>query len=169
MTAPDSRNLNPTPEANQKTESHRTSRRMQTGLGITLLGLSMFIVGARPGWFGWDFSPVVGFVQIAVFLIGLAVICIGGYLSLACLWNHHGMTIAADIGLRMVCTGYVIAVFCGMADVFGFGSHPLPGVPYFGPLQALGVEVGQFFIGLGFILVIPYHRRPKTTLNIKRA
>lgn len=136
-------------------------KRMRTGLALTLLGMSIFILGARPSWFGLDFSPVIGFVQIAVFEIGLAFICIGGYLALASLWNHNPISIAADIGLRMVCTGYVISVFSGMADVFGFGSHALPGVPYFGPLQALGVVIGQVFIGLGFILVIPYHRRNK--------
>jgi hypothetical protein len=161
MTAPDSRNLNLENPPAVKTGKLQPLKRMRVGLGVTLLGMSIFVLGARPGWFGWDFSPVIGFVQIAVFEIGLALICIGGYLALASLWNHNPVSIAADIGLRMVCTGYVIAVFSGMADVFGFGSHLLPGVPYFGPLQALGMEVGQFFIGLGFILVIPYHKRPK--------
>jgi hypothetical protein len=56
----------------------------------------------------------------------------------------------------MVSTGYVITVFAGMADVFGFGSHPLPGVPYFGTWQARGVEVGQAVIALGFLLMIPW-------------
>ena len=39
------------------------------------------------------------------------------------------VTIAADIGIRMVATGYVIAVFCGMADVFGFGTQLRPRRP----------------------------------------
>jgi len=99
---------------------------------------------------------VVGFVQIAVMLVGLAFICIGGYLSLAALWYKQPATIPAEIGLRLVATGYVICVFCGMADVFGFGSHPLPGVPYFGPLQAAGVEFGEIIIAIGFLLLIPY-------------
>jgi hypothetical protein len=134
-------------------------RRARVGLLITLAGFLLFLLGARPSLFGLDRSPVIGFVQIAVFLIGLAVICIGGYISLLSLWKERALSIAADIGKRMVATGYVIAVFAGMADVFGLGSHPLPGVPYFGPLQALGVEIGQTFIAIGFLLLLPFGQK----------
>jgi hypothetical protein len=122
----------------------------------TLFGLFIFVIGAKPNWFGWDRSPVVGFIQIAVFLIGLALICIGGYVGLLALWGREQRSILADIGLRLVGTGYVIAVFTGMADVFGLGSQPLPNVPYFGPWQAGGVLIGQIFIAIGFLLTIPY-------------
>ena len=132
--------------------------RIRTGLFITLAGFFIFIVGAKPDWLGWDRSPVVGFVQIAVFLVGLAIICIGGYIGLLALWGGEQRSIAADIGLRLVSTGYVISVFAGMADVFGMGTHPLPGVPYFGPVQATGVVLGEIIIGVGFILLIPYQR-----------
>ncbi len=130
--------------------------RIRVGLVTTFIGLFVFTVGAKPGWFGWDRSPVVGFVQIAVFLIGLAIICLGGYISLLALWKGAPRTIAADIGLRLVSTGYVIAVFAGMADVFGMGSQPPPQVPYFGPWQATGVLIGQIIIAVGFLLLIPY-------------
>lgn len=130
-------------------------RRIRFGLFITLIGLLIFLIGARPGMFGMDRSPVIGFVQIAVFLIGLAVICIGGYMSMMALWKNEPPSIAADIGLRMVSTGYVVTVFTGMADVFGFGSHPLPGVPFFGGWQAIGVMIGQAVIAVGFLLMIP--------------
>lgn len=46
----------------------------------------------------------------------------------------------------------------GMADVFGLGSHPLPGVPYFGAWQARGVEFGQAIIAIGLLMLIPYHK-----------
>jgi hypothetical protein len=136
-------------------------RRARTGLLITLGGFLVFLIGARPGMFGIDRSPIIGFVQIAVFLVGLAVICIGGFISLTALWREQPTSIAADIGLRMVATGYVIAVFAGMADIFGFGSHPLPKLPFFGPWQARGVEIGQAFIALGFLLLLPLRRREK--------
>jgi hypothetical protein len=132
--------------------------RLRTSLVITIIGLFVFTVGAKPNWFGWDRSPVVGFVQISVFLIGLGIICAGGYIGLLALWNGSPRTIVADIGLRVVGTGYVIAVFSGMADVFGMGSQPLPGVPYFGPWQATGVLIGQVVIAVGFIMMMPYHR-----------
>ena len=130
--------------------------RIRAGLFFTLFGLFVFIVGAKPGWLGLDRSKVVGFVQIAVFLIGLAQICFGGYITLLALWKGKQRSIAADIGLRLVSTGYVIAAFAGMADVFGLGSQPLPAVPYFGPWQASGVLIGQVFIAVGFLLLIPY-------------
>ena len=110
-----------------------------------------------PGIFGLDRSPVTGFVQIAVFLIGLALMCIGGYFGLNALWNGEEKTISADIGLRLVATGYVVAVASGMADIFGFGNHPFPNIPYFGPWQAVGVMIGEATIALGFILLVPYH------------
>jgi hypothetical protein len=53
-------------------------RRIRFGLIVTLVGLFIFLVGARPAWFGWDRSVVVGFVQISVFLVGLAIISLGG-------------------------------------------------------------------------------------------
>jgi hypothetical protein len=53
----------------------------------------------------------------------------------------------------------LIAVFSGMADVFGFGSEPGPMVPFFGPWQARGVEVGEIVIAVGFLLLIPYSKK----------
>ncbi|MGB8212893.1 MAG: hypothetical protein WCE68_04975 [Anaerolineales bacterium] len=130
--------------------------RVRTGLFLTLCGLIVFLVGAKPAIFGLDRSPVVGFVQISVFLVGLAVICMGGYIAMMAFWRNGERTIPADIGARLVTTGYVVAVFSGMADVFGFGSQAPPLVPYFGPWQAAGVEIGEAVIAIGFLLLIPY-------------
>ncbi len=136
-------------------------RRAQVGLALTLAGFLVFLVGARPGLFGFDRSPIIGFVQIAVFLVGLAIVCVGGYVCLISLWGDRPTSIAADIGLRLVATGYVIAVFAGMADIFGFGSQTLPKLPFFGPWQARGVEIGQALIALGFLLMLPFKPREK--------
>lgn len=133
--------------------------RMRLGLGIVLLGLFIFLLGLNPGLFGLDRSPVIGFVQISVFLFGLALICFGGYVALNILWNGEEKSIAADIGFRLVSTGYVICVTSGMADIFGFGNHPFPAVPYFGPWQATGVMIGEVIIILGFLLFIPWPSR----------
>lgn len=131
--------------------------RVRFSLISVTLGLLIFTIGAKPNWYGWDRSPVVGFIQIAVFLVGLALMCLGGFVGLSALWGKEQRSIIADIGLRLVGTGYVISVFTGLADVFGMGSQPLPNVPYFGPWQAGGVLIGQFVIALGFLMVIPYH------------
>ncbi len=130
--------------------------RIRMGLSVTIIGFFLFLLGARPSIFGLDRSPVIGFVQIAMFLVGLALMCVGGYISMRTLWRNRQLSIAADIGLRLVATGYVIAVFTGMADVFGLGSHPLPDVPYFGAWQARGVEIGEAIIAIGFLLMIPF-------------
>jgi hypothetical protein len=136
------------------------TNRVRFGLIITLFGFSIFLIGARPGLFGLDRSPVIGFVQISVFLVGLAIICLGGYASLIALWANQPRSILADFGVRLVATGFVIAVFAGMADVFGFGSNRMPDM-IFGPWQARGVMFGEILIAVGFFLLFPYPRHQR--------
>lgn len=131
-------------------------RRIRIGLGLTLTGFLVFLVGARPDVFGVDRSPVIGFVQVAVFIVGLAIIAMGGYMSIMALWKDQHINIPADIGQRLVATGYVVAVFAGMADVFGFGSHSFPNLTYFGEWQARGVMLGQALMAFGFLMMIPF-------------
>jgi hypothetical protein len=146
-----------TPNSSTRRYSAGNTRfRIRLGLVVTILGFLLFLMGVDPGIFGLDRSPVTGFIQIATFLVGLALICMGGYTGLNALWNGTEKTIAADIGLRLVATGYVVAVAAGMADLFGIGNHPLPNIPYFGPWQAFGVMVGMAIIASGFVLLIPY-------------
>ena len=131
---------------------------VRAGIWLVVIGLFVFIIGAKPEWFNLDRSPVIGFVQIAVLLLGLGIIAIGGFLGLNALWAGKEKSITADIGMRVVATGYVVALFSGMADVFGLGSHPLPEVPFFGPWQALGVQIGQAIMIVGLLMFLPYHR-----------
>ena len=133
--------------------------RKRFGLIVTFIGLLIFCIGTKPEWFNLDRSPVIGFIQIAVFLIGLGLICLGGYIWLSAVWGDDTRSIPADIGQRLIGTGFVISIFTGMADVFGMGSHLYPIPPYFGPLQALGVELGQVVIIVGFLLFIPYRQK----------
>jgi hypothetical protein len=130
--------------------------RIRFSLTTVVLGLLIFTIGAKPDWFGWEGTPVVGFIQIVIFLVGLALICLGGFVGLSALWGKEQRSIIADIGLRLVGTGYVIAVFTGLADVFGMGSQTIPKTPYFGPWQAGGVLIGEIVIAVGFLMVIPY-------------
>jgi len=136
--------------------------RIRLGLVITILGLSAFVLGVNPGLFRLDRSPVVGFVQIAVFLIGLALICMGGYITLNTLWSGREKSIGADIGFRLVATGYVITVASGMADILGFGTQTFPAIPYFGIWQSIGVISGIMIIAVGFILMIPFEDNQQT-------
>jgi hypothetical protein len=139
-------------------------RRVGTGLTSTLVGFFIFLLGARPAIFGLDISPVVGFIQITVFTIGLTIICVGGYATLTGLWIKRSLSIMADIGTRLVATGYVISFFCGLADYFGFTRQHYPASPNFGPLQAGGFIIGQIIISLGFIMLIPFNSRPNKSL-----
>ena len=138
-------------------------RRIQFSLLMVLAGFVIFLVGARPGLFGLDRSHVVGFIQIAVMLVGIGIICAAGYAAVHALWRRQPPSIAADIGLRLVSTGFVVAVFSGFADVFGIGTHPLPGVPYFGVWQARGMEIGCAIIAIGFIMMYPFSRKSNSS------
>jgi hypothetical protein len=139
--------------------NHRSYQmvRVRIGLVLLIIGLGVFILGVNPAWFGLDRSSILGFVQISVFLIGLAMICLGGYMTMNALWNGRQKSIIADIGLRLVSTGYVIAVASGFADFLGFGSHPLPSIPYFGHWQSIGMMVAEIIILIGFIMMIPFN------------
>ncbi|MEW6093683.1 MAG: hypothetical protein AB1531_06945 [Chloroflexota bacterium] len=153
MTIPD------TPVSPDTTPLTSPSRlRTRFSLSLTLFGLLLFMLGAKPALFGLDRSPVVGFIQISVFTVGLGIICLGGYIGLTGFWKNGGRTIAADIGSRLVATGYVIAVFSGMADIFGMGTQLYPRLPLFGPWQATGVQIGEVLIAIGFILLVPFQR-----------
>lgn len=142
----------------QPATTSRTLRK-RVGLGITLVGMLVFLLGAAPNWFGQDRSPVVGFVQIGVFLLGLGLVALGGYFTLDALWHNQPKNIAAEIGARLVGTGYVISLASGMADVFGLGTRPLPSVPFFGYWQAGGVLIGEIVMIIGFILFAPFWAR----------
>ncbi len=143
------------PAAHPETNGRIHHDRVYLGLFIATIGFIVFIIGAKPEWIGQDRSPVIGFVQITVFLIGLAFLCLGGYISLAALWAGQEKSIAADIGLRLIGTGYVIAVFTGMADIFGMTVIDTPQIPHFGPWQSAGVQIGMGLIALGMILTVP--------------
>lgn len=129
------------------------------GVGFTLFGFLVFLLGTSPELFGLDRSEIIGFVQITVFLFGLAFICLGGFVIFQIIWAGIQKTIAAEVGLRLAATGYVIALVSGMADVFGLGTRPLPNVPFFGYWQARGVLLGEILIVIGFVLMIPFARK----------
>ena len=133
--------------------------RIRLGIILTLVGVLIFFIGARPEIVGMDRSPVIGFIQIGVMLVGLAFICFGGFWAILALWHKRTPSIAAEIGMRFISTGFVVAVISGLADIFGLGSHPFAiVVPYFGIWQARGVQIGQGIIAIGLLLMFPYSR-----------
>jgi len=133
--------------------------RKRTGIGVALIGMLIFLLGAKPELFGMDRSPVVGFIQIEVFLAGLGLIGLGGYFAMEGLWHGQPKLVVTELGARLVGTGYVIALASGMADVFGLGTRPLPDVPFFGYWQGRGVLIGQLVMLLGFVMMSPLWAR----------
>jgi len=144
-------------------------RRIQIGLAVAVGGFFVFMVGAKPELLLLDRSPVIGFIQIAAMLFGLGLICICGYLGMRGLWKDKPLSIAAELGTRVISTGYVIAIFSGLADIIGLGSHPIPDfIPYFGEWQARGMQIGEGFIAIGIMMMLPisgnplFHSQPAT-------
>jgi hypothetical protein len=133
--------------------------RIRLGIILTLIGVLIFFIGARPELVGADRSPVIGFIQVGVMMVGLAFMCFGGFWTIVSLWYKRTPSIAAEIGMRLISTGFVVATISGLADIFGFGSHPFAiVVPYFGIWQARGVQIGQGIIAIGLLLMFPYSR-----------
>jgi hypothetical protein len=151
-------------EGNKSYYQNRVTPR-RFGIGVTLFGFLLFLLGADPGLFGLDRSEVIGFVQVGMFTFGLLLICLGGTLSLNSLWPENWKSISAEIGLRLAWTGFVIAMAAGMADIFGLGTRPLAtSTTFFGFWQARGVLIGQVVIVIGFLMMIPY-RKPRLPLE----
>ena len=131
-------------------------RRIQIGIAVTFIGFLIFLLGARPEWFSLTQSPVIGYVQISVFIIGLGLMCLGAVVACYAIWQNYPKNIIADIGLRILATGFVVAAVSAFADVVGLGTRPMPYLPFFGHWQNRGVLIGQGMIILGILMMIPY-------------
>jgi len=140
-----------------KSTQRFSKTKVNIGLVLTIVGFLIFLLGADPDMVGLNRSVYIGFVQTATFSIGLAMLCLGGYLSFkACQFTDRIQSLAQDIGVRLVATGYIVSLISGMADVFGFGTQSWPALPFFGPRQAAGVIAGEIIIAIGFILYMPF-------------
>jgi hypothetical protein len=136
-------------------QNRRTRRRL--GLGLAVVGMLVFLLGARPEWFGMNRSAVIGYVQVSVFTLGLFLMCLGGVILLNALWPKGERSILADIGMRLAFTGFVVAMASGMADVFGLGTRPLPETTtFFGYWQARGVLLGEIIMIISFLMMFPW-------------
>jgi hypothetical protein len=162
--------MTPTEPSSPPTATQTTRLRVDLSILMAVLGFLIVVIGTRPEIFGLSHKPGIGFVKLAVFLVGLGILCLGGYIGIAAFWKNTERSLLADIGIRIVATGYVVSFFSGMADVFGLGSQaPSPTNMFFGPLQAAGIELGELIILVGFLMFIPYQRRRAGRLPKKDA
>jgi len=129
----------------------RWARRWMT---MVLIGFLIFAIGVDPDLIGMNRSPIVGFVQIGTWLTGLAIVLVGAYASVRLVRNGRAKTLRADIGVRLIATGYVVAAAASLADFIGIGAHRMPAV-YFGEVQAFGLAVGVLTSLLGILLYWP--------------
>jgi hypothetical protein len=149
-------------EQKKKPNGRTTKLWVNLGLGLTLLGFLMVLLGGDPGMFGLDRSPMIGFAQTATFSTGLAILCLGGFICFkGCQRKDRNQSLAQDIGVRLVATGFLVSLISGMADVFGFGTQSWPSLPFFGPRQATGVVAGEIIIMIGFLLYLPFFSTKK--------
>ena len=121
---------------------------------LVLVGLFLLIIGVYPNIIGMDRSPVIGFVQIGMWLTGLAVLLIGATMTVRVVRNGRANTLRSEIGLRLIATGYVFAVAASFADFLGIGAQGPPDIS-FGPMQAIGLAFGIVISLVGVILYWP--------------
>ncbi len=128
-------------------------------LTVDFIGLALFLLGMQPWLFGLDRSPVIGYLQIVVFLFGLGLVVLSSF-AIEKLFrpSDQPVTIREDVGARLSATGYVLVAVSCTADLIGLGSHPLPGSPHLGTLQSIGFFFGTAMIVTGLAM---YH--PRTT------
>lgn len=131
-------------------------------LTLFLVGLFLFLIGIYPDLIGMDRSPVVGFVQVGFWLFGLALSLVSAYATLRILRGGRATSLRAEIGERLIATGYVVAAAASLADFIGIGSHSIPEL-IFGPLQVIGLVVGIATGVIGLLLYWPWRRRRKAS------
>jgi len=154
-------------EENSPEQEYYSTKSMDTraifGFIVSTVGLATTIISAKPEWVGQNRSPVIGFIQLVIMLAGLALLSMGGFISLNSLWGNREKSIVADFGIRFISTGYVIALFAGLFDIFGGNmAGNSAKSPQFGPYEEVGLEIGLAIIIVGLLMMIPYKYLSKT-------
>ena len=128
----------------------------QVGIAVAFLGGVIALIGLFPSLIGFEQTPGIGILQILVILAGFSILILGAVIFVESTF-YVGIphNLAQQVGLRLSMTGLVIATASGLADVLGYGSHPL-GVegqrPLLGNLQAAGLIGGFMIASLGVLI-----------------
>src|SRR5688572_30421532 len=128
----------------------------QAGIAIALLGGMISLIGLFPTIIGLEQASGIGVFQILVILAGFSILIMGAFIFVQSTY-YPGIkhNLAQQIGLRLSMTGLVIAVAAGLADVLGFGSHPV-GIegqrPLLGTIQAFGLIGGFIIASIGVLI-----------------
>lgn len=124
------------------------------GVALIVAGFFVFVIGLFPAIIRLDVTPGFGALQIVVFLAGIGLMALGGYVYLyATRQRARQRRLRHEVGVRLVATGYVLCVVSAIADLIGIGSQNAPDVtPYFGWAQSSGVLLGMLVIIFGLWL-----------------
>ena len=127
----------------------------QFAIAVALLGAVIMLIGLFPGLTGLEITPGFGILKTLTVFFGFSLFLAGGYLFVqATFYPNVKHTLAQQIGTRLILTGLVISAASGLADVFGYGSHPAgSGLhPVFGPYKFAGFVGGFFVASMGIVI-----------------
>lgn len=124
------------------------------GVALIVAGFFVFTIGVFPAIIRLDLTPGFGALQILVFLLGIGLMALGGYIYVyATRQRERQRRLRHEVGVRLLATGYVLCVVSAIADLIGIGSHNLPDTtPYFGLAQSGGVLLGVVVMIFGLFL-----------------
>src|SRR5258706_2886553 len=130
----------------------------QAGIAISLLGGVVALIGLFPSVIGLEQAAGIGILQILVILAGFSILIFGAYMFVQSAY-YPGVrhNLAQQIAVRLSMTGLIIASASGLADVLGFGSHPVGQEgqrPLLGTWQATGVLGGFLIAALGVLIFV---------------
>lgn len=134
------------------------SKFSQFGLSVAVLGVVIALMGLFPSIIGLEATPGVGVLQILVVLVGMGLLIGGAFIFVqSTFYPHIRHNLAQQIALRLSMTGLVVSIASGLADVLGFGSHPV-GLetqrPLLGPYQMAGLIAGFFIASFGVLIFV---------------
>jgi hypothetical protein len=100
-------------------------RRARRWMTLVLISLIIFAIGIQPDLIGMNRSPIVGFVQVGVWLAGLSLLLVSATAAVRVIRNGRPNSLRADIGIRLIASGYVVAAVASLADFIGIGAGGL--------------------------------------------
>jgi len=127
----------------------------QVGIAIGALGIVLALIGLFPGLTGVPDTPGIGLVQVALLLVGEALLTFGALIYVKfTFYLGRPSNLAQQIGVRLVLTGLVFTALSGLSDILGFGSHLRTETTdiFFGRLQAFGMLFSLLLSSIGVLL-----------------
>jgi hypothetical protein len=127
---------------------------------LGVVGVIAFVIGIDPALIGMNITPGIGVTQMSLWLAGLGAVLIGGFAAVRIVRNGRPNSLRADIGMRMIATGYVFSAVASLADYLGIGTQHFPKLS-FGTVQIIGLIFGIAVSLIGLIIYWPWGKEPE--------